>query len=104
MKRAGAILLAMSMTALPGSLFAQDHKSPDLQQQQHPENAPAPSANEPGTKTGRPATDKEADRSPDTQQDQTDTSSKSKSKKRHKNRNKNNNDARQAHGTPEATH
>ncbi|MDQ2842045.1 MAG: hypothetical protein M3Y72_13585 [Acidobacteriota bacterium] len=100
MKRAGVILLAMSMTTPPGALFAQDHKSPDLQQHQHPENAPPADAHEPGTNTGRPTTDKNADRSPDTQQDQTDTSSKSKSKKRHKTKN----DARQAHGTPEATH
>ncbi len=93
MKRAGLILLAMSMTAVPYPLFAQDHKSPDLQQQNHPENNPPPEAHQPNATTGRPS----ADKNPDMQQDQTDTVAKSKSKKR----NKNKNDARQAHGTPQ---
>jgi hypothetical protein len=93
MKRAGCVLLAMALSSTPYPIFAQDEKSPDLQQQKHQENTPPAGANQPNATTGRPS----ADKSPDTQQDQAGTASKAKSKKRKKSKN----DGRQAHGTPE---
>jgi len=83
MKKLGWLLLAVSLS-MPCALRAQDQKSPDLQQQKHPENNPPAEANQPNP-AGQTSTG------------QTDTASKSKSKKRGKKKH----DARQAHGTPE---
>jgi hypothetical protein len=93
MRKSASVLLAIALTVGPVALFSQDQKSPDLQQQQHPENNPQPDAHQPATPTGRSSDDK----SPDTQQDQTGTASSGKAKKRHKGKN----NARHAHGTPE---
>jgi hypothetical protein len=84
-------LLGAALLVGARPMTTQDKKSPDLQQQNHPETKPAPQQNQPGndsTQTGTNA-------NPDTQQDKS-----TDSKKKHR-KHKNKDDAHQAHGTPQ---
>ena len=91
MRTIGMHVLAAALFAAGGAMSAQDAKSPDLQQQSHPENNPPPQANQPNGQVPQPSTSQ----SPDTEQEKS-----SQRPAKGRKRRKSNDDAHQAHGTP----